>query len=67
MRKVRKKNIDRPDALPGAFRKQVDALRGDTMRVIHASKEITADEAARLNKRAEALRNGLDKWLQSTP
>ncbi len=67
MRKVRKKNIAREDPIPRSFRDEVDGLRGETMRIVHASQEIPADKAAGLNKRAEALRTNLEKWLQSMP
>jgi len=67
MRNVRKKNIAQADPVPAEFRAQLDQLRGDTMQVIHASKEVPADRAAALNKRAETLSNQLEKWLQSTP
>lgn len=67
MRKVRKKNIAKEDPVPEAFGKDVDRLRTDTMQIIHSAKEITADQAAGVNKRVEVLRNQLEKWLQSTP
>ncbi len=67
LRKVHKKNIAKTEnPVPEALRKDVDKLRSDTMQVIHASKEVSAEKAAALNKRAGALRSGLEKWLQSS-
>ncbi len=66
LRKVHKKNLaSTENPVPEAYRGDVDKLRADTMRRVHASHEISAAEAAELNKRAEALRTGLEKWLQS--
>lgn len=68
LRKVHQKNIALAEnPVPPPFRQEVDALRNATMQAIHKSREITADEAAKLNGRAAALRNGLEKWLQSNP
>lgn len=67
LRQVRKKNIAMSDPVPAAFREEVDALRGETMRAIHTSKELTAEQAAALNARTEKLRTGLQQWLQSKP
>ncbi len=68
LRKVHQKNIVKTEnPVPPAFRQDVDSLRADTMQVIHASKEISAKAAGSLNDRAEKLRSGLEKWLQSTP
>ena len=68
LKKVQQKNIASTESLvPAEFRKEVDALRQATMQVIHRSKEISADEAGKLNKRAAALRSSLEMWLQSNP
>jgi hypothetical protein len=37
------------------------------MHVIHKSQEISAEQAEKLNQRAETLRKRLDEWLQSNP
>ncbi len=65
MRKVRQRNLAAANPLPEEFRQDVDALRGDTMQVMHKAQEIPAQKAEALNKRASALRTRLDKWLQS--
>jgi len=67
LRAVRTKNISKPEPIPPSFQGEVDQLRGDTMRVIHTAKEITPAEAQAINDRAEKLRTGLEKWLQSNP
>jgi hypothetical protein len=67
MRQVRKRNIARERPIPDALTADVAGLRADTMDVIHASKEVPADKAADLNKRAGALRAKLEMWLQSNP
>jgi hypothetical protein len=68
LRKVHQKNIaSSENPVPNEFRNEVDALRGQTMQWVHKSKEIPAETAAKLNKRAETLRAGLEKWLQSNP
>lgn len=68
LRKVQQKNIASIEHLvPQEFREEVDGLRAATMRVIHRSKEISADEAGKLNRRAIALRTALEMWLQSNP
>ncbi len=67
LRKVHKKNIAKTEnPVPEAFRKDVDSLRTDTMRIIHSAKEVSPAAASSLNDRAENLRLGLEKWLQST-
>jgi bacterioferritin-associated ferredoxin len=65
LRQVRKRNIDQKEPVPAAFADEVAAVRGATMRVVHAAGEISAGKAQELNGRAESLRGGLQKWLQS--
>ncbi len=67
LRKVRAMNLAAESPVPAAFREEVDALRHDTMQVIHTSKEISPAEATKVNQRAESLRKRLDQWLQSKP
>jgi len=67
MRQVRNKNLAKSEPVPPMFQKEVAALRTETMQVIHTVKEIPADRAAALNKRVDALRTELEKWLQSAP
>ena len=67
MRQVRGKNLAQKEPVPGPFRQEVNAVRSETMRLVHASREVEADRAKVLNKRAEALRASLEKWLQSAP
>ena len=67
LRQVRKKNLLKPEPVPPKFQKEVAALRTETMQVVHTVKEIPADKAAGLNKKADALRIELEKWLQSAP
>jgi formate-dependent nitrite reductase cytochrome c552 subunit len=67
LRKVHKKNIAKAEnPVPEPFRKDINSLRTDTMRIIHSAKETSAVAASSLNDRAEKLRLGLEKWLQST-
>src|SRR5438105_4175802 len=66
LRKVHKKNIAKTEnPVPADYRKEVDSLRAATMRIIHKAKEVSAQDATRLNARAEKLRSDLEKWLQS--
>jgi hypothetical protein len=67
LRMVRKKNIAKDAPIPDAFAGEVAAVRADTMQIIHAAKEVPAERVGKLNRRAEALRTSLEKWLQSTP
>ncbi|MEX0676255.1 MAG: cytochrome c3 family protein [Pirellulales bacterium] len=67
MGKVRRKRIAEEAPIPREFQDDVAQLRNDTMLVVHTSKEIPADKAKDLNKRAQALRTGMEKWLQSKP
>ena len=53
LREVRQKTIREPDPIPEPFRADLASLRSDTMETIHASKEITADQAAKLNAQQE--------------
>lgn len=65
LRKVRQKNIREKDPIPEKFHKDVATLRTDTMQMIHASKEVTADKAKDLNARGEKLRGSLEEWLKT--
>ena len=67
MRQVRKRNIAQEEPIPASFADDVATLRGETMQAIHAAKELPAEKAGDLNKRAAALRNRLENWLKSTP
>jgi Cytochrome c3 len=66
LRKVRQKNIREKDPIPAKFHKDVAALRTDTMRMVHASKEVTAEKAKDLNARGEKLRGSLEEWLKAS-
>jgi hypothetical protein len=65
MRSVQKKNIDLANPVPQPFRKDLASLRTSTMEAVHASKEISADEARALNERSDKIRKNLEAWLQS--
>ncbi len=65
MRKVHKQNIAQENPLPEEFRGEVEKLRNDTMKAVHAAKEIPVERANDLNKRAEQLRIRMEKWLKS--
>ena len=67
MGKVRRKRIAEEAPIPEAFEDDVAELRNETMLLVHTSKEIAADKAGDLNQRAQALRTGMAKWLQSKP
>ncbi|MGD9648188.1 MAG: cytochrome c3 family protein [Pirellulales bacterium] len=49
--------------VPPQFADEVAALRGDTMQLMHASREPSAAEAAALNERTAKLRQALAEWL----
>ncbi len=67
MGQVRRRRINEESPLPAEFEDTVSELRNETMLLVHTSKEVSADKAGDLNKRAEKLRKGLEKWLQSNP
>lgn len=67
LRDVRAKTTGQPQPIPEAFRAELTKLRAANMEVIHASQEITAVEAAKLNKQSEKIRTGLQEWLKSQP
>jgi Cytochrome c3 len=67
MGKVRRKRIAEDAPIPEAFEDDVAKLRNETMLLVHTSKEITSHKAKDVNQRAEALRTGMVKWLQSKP
>jgi Cytochrome c3 len=67
MGKVRRKRIAEETPLPAQFADAVAALRNETMMLVHTSREIPADKAKDFNKRVDALRTDLQKWLQSKP
>lgn len=64
---VRRKRIAEPVPIPAEFQDEVDALRNQTMLLVHTSEEIPAAKATELNKRVETLRTGMEKWLKSKP
>jgi hypothetical protein len=65
MREVRKKTIAEPEPVPEPFRADLSKLRTETMEAVHASKEIPAEQAAKLNERSKKIRQGLENWLKS--
>jgi hypothetical protein len=65
MGKVRRKRSGEETPLPEQFADVVAALRGETMKLVHTSREIPAETAKNLNQRVDALRSDLEKWLQS--
>lgn len=67
LRKVRKRRIDETEPVPAEFQDEIATLRSLTMQLIHKSEEVSAAKAGELNKRADALRTGLEGWLQSNP
>lgn len=67
MGKVRRRRIADKVPLPEQFAEDVASLRNETMVLVHTSKEIPADKAKDLNKRVEALRTSMQKWLESKP
>jgi hypothetical protein len=68
LKKVHQKHIaSTENPVPPKFREEVDGLRHATMHAVHKAREITPDEATKINDRAKALRTGLETWLQSKP
>jgi hypothetical protein len=67
MGQVRRRRVGEPNPLPEEFHDDVTALRGETMTLVHTSKEISAEQAKELNRRVETLRGQLEKWLQAHP
>lgn len=67
LRAVRKRNVNQPAPVPESFRKDVDALRHDTMHLIHTSQEVDAAQAKKMVERSDSLRKRLAAWLQSKP
>lgn len=66
LRKVHQRGLVSPEnPVPEALREPLDKLRGETMQLVHASREISAERAAGINRQATALRSDLEKWLQS--
>jgi len=65
LRDVRTKTLAQPDPIPEAFRKDLGKLRTETMRLIHASKEVPAHKAKELNQQSDKVRTGLQEWLKS--
>ncbi|MBX9789052.1 MAG: cytochrome c3 family protein [Pirellulales bacterium] len=51
--------------VPPEFADEVAALRTDTMKLVHASREPSAAEAAALNERAAKVREALTAWLKA--
>src|SRR4029079_13192699 len=54
------------DRAPAELRPGIDALRHDTMLVMHQSKEINQQRAKELNARASALRTKVADWLKKS-
>lgn len=64
MAKVREKHAAADELLPEEFAGEVGTLRSDTMRAIHAARELTAEESKDLNERALKTRERLETWLK---
>ncbi len=67
MGQVRRRRVEKANPLPEEFHDDVAGLRGETMKLVHTSKEITAEQAQELNRRVETLRGQLETWLQAHP
>lgn len=66
MSKVREKHHQADELVPGEFAAEIGSLRTDTMRAMHAARELTADEAKQLNDRATKTRERLETWLKKS-
>ncbi len=51
--------------VPPEFAEEVAALRSETMKLVHTSREPSAAEAAALNERAKKLQASLSAWLEA--
>lgn len=65
LRKVHAKNSKAADPTPDAFRREVNAVRHRTARLLHDARPIPPDQAEALNRRSRALREGLETWLRA--
>ncbi|MBX3414028.1 MAG: cytochrome c3 family protein [Pirellulales bacterium] len=63
---VREKHAQADELLPEKFADEVGSLREATMRVLHAARELTADEAQQLGERAAQTRERLETWLKKS-
>jgi hypothetical protein len=64
LREVQTKNKKLPDPVPPQFRKEVNACRTATARLMHHAAPVTEKEAEELNTRVKRLREGLATWLR---
>lgn len=63
--KLRDEKLGETDRrFPEGFDEEIAALRADTMQAIHASKELTPEQAESLNSRSAELRRKLENWLK---
>ncbi len=64
MTQVRQKNFNKDELVPEQFAREIDRLRGRTMRMFHAMKDVTEDSVKQHNQKVEQLRKRLATWLQ---
>ncbi len=64
LREVQQKNLKEPNPIPEPFRKEVNACRSATGKLMHKAAWATEAEANELNTRVRRLREGLDMWLR---
>jgi hypothetical protein len=64
LHKIRIKNRTDKGAVPEALQPEVDRLRHKTMHMVHKSKEISAEDAAKLNGQVKELRGKLEASLK---
>lgn len=64
LRQVRLANRGAGGAAPAELQPEIDRLRHETMRIVHGSKEVSAEAAEKLNSDVEALRGKLEASLK---
>lgn len=62
LRKVHAKDAKSADPTPAAFRRELNAVRHTTARLMHGARPLAAEQTAALNERARKLRAGLEQW-----
>lgn len=64
--KVRKRNVGREQVVPEELAKDVDSLRGETMRIIHGLGKLSPEQAKKHNEKSAELKKRLDAWLEQS-
>ncbi|MBX7168419.1 MAG: cytochrome c3 family protein [Pirellulales bacterium] len=61
---VRQRNIGHTDVVPKGLAKEVDAVRQESMRLVHGVGALTPAAAKSHNEKSAALQKKLDEWLE---